>query len=631
MIAADAPRTADPVHTADPLCLDAARRAGDARYDPDRDLLLAPAKPNPIHTRIVTGSAHPPRESLSYALALLELDRAGDPTVDGESRAARAARVIDAVLALQDTDPTSDTYGIWPYWAEEPLAEMDPPDWNWADFHGEVLSLILLRHSELLDADVLERTRAGLRHAARSIIRRDVDLDYTNIAVKGTFVTLAAGTLLGDPAFEDYGRGRLRRLHARLTGVGSFAEFNSPTYWHIVIQALTATRQYFDDPGITPLAADLERLAWQHLLARWHPATGQLTGPMARCYETDLRDTPGALLVVQRVAPETWTRLTPETLAPNVHVAPDAVIDYRIPDDLRPLLDRMAPPATGHETFADTHYIDGQVAGISAAAAAGIPSFVLPTTGTSWRDGALTLGTVNFGDTWLQRRPLLGFWAEADDDPLDPATPARHVGIEVVRDGHGFAGGSFSAVQDGGDVLWAVSLATPSGDAHIHLDAIAAGEDAPSRELLMRFRIRGVDPGAVRVDGIAPGAPSSFDRAHRVEVHTAGVWIEWSLADARFDGQERTARVRVGDAGIEIEVPWLDVDAARGLVLSELGPTFAAGRLRMSAEPQEDAATTASLSSDAVELTAGGMRLIAPARPGSRLDHARIAGRNTSR
>ncbi|MBD3942070.1 hypothetical protein IF188_10215 [Microbacterium sp. NEAU-LLC] len=631
MIAVDAPRPADPLHTADPLCLDAARRAGDARYDPDLDLLLSPAKPNPIHTRIVTGSAHPPRESLSYALALLELDRAGDRSIDGESRAARAARVIGAVLALQDTDPTSDTYGLWPYWAEEPLAEMSPPDWNWADFHGEVLSLILLRHADLLDADARERTRAGLGHAARSIIRRDVDLDYTNIAVKGTFVTLAAGALLGDPAFEEYGRERLRRLHARLTAVGSFAEFNSPTYWHVVMQALTATRQYFDDPGITPLAADLERLAWQHFLARWHPATGQLTGPMARCYETDLRGTPGVLLVLQRVAPETWTRLTADTLAPNVHVAPDAVIDYRIPDDLRPLLDEVAPPATGHETFSDTHYIDGQVAGISAAAAAGIPSLVLPTTGTSWRDGALTLGTVNFGDTWLQRRPLLGFWAEPGDDPLDPATPARHVGVEVLRDGHGFAGGSFSAAQNGGDVLWAVSLATPSGDAHIHLDAIAAGEAVPTRELLVRFWIRGVDPAAVRVDGIAPGAPSSFDRARRVEVRTAGVWIEWSLADARFDGQERTARVRVGDSGIEIEVLWLGVDAPRALVVDALDTTLAAGRLRMAAEPQEDAATTASLSSDAVELATAGLRLIAPVLPGSRLEHARIARRNLSR
>ncbi|MFP3670057.1 hypothetical protein SB717_33740, partial [Priestia sp. SIMBA_032] len=119
--------TSKDIVNAEPLSLQAARRGGDAGYDPRRGLILADATPNPIHTRIVTGRAHRIRDSLAYVLALWELHRPGDTVIDGEDRISRAARVLDEVLTLQDTDPASDTYGIWSYWAEEPLSEMAPP------------------------------------------------------------------------------------------------------------------------------------------------------------------------------------------------------------------------------------------------------------------------------------------------------------------------------------------------------------------------------------------------------------------------------------------------------------------------------------------------------------------------
>jgi len=92
----------------------------------------------------------PPVRAGRFGLTLLELTATGDAEVDGELRTARAARVLAAVLDLQDTDPPSDTYGIWSYWTEESLTEMTPPDWNWAEFLGELVALILLRHESRL-------------------------------------------------------------------------------------------------------------------------------------------------------------------------------------------------------------------------------------------------------------------------------------------------------------------------------------------------------------------------------------------------------------------------------------------------------------------------------------------------
>lgn len=616
----------------EPLALDAARRGGDAGYDPDRDLVLADATPNPIHTRIVSGRAHRIRDSLAYVLALWELHRVGDTMIDGEQRTVRAARVLDEVLSLQDTDSASSTYGLWAYWAEEPLSEMSPPDWNWADFLGEFLSLILLRHGADLEPSLRERARAALGHAATSIIRRDVDLDYTNIAVKGAFVTLAAGSILGDEELSAYGTERLRRLHASLTESRSFAEYNSPTYWHVVMAAFTGIRQYIADAELIELAEDLERVAWEHFLARWHPPTGQLAGPMARCYATDLHRRPGPLLVVQRVAPDSWRFFDESTLPADVQAAHDAVLDYRIPDDLRSQLDRTAESSTVRETFVETHYIPGQVAGISAAAAKGHPPIAVPTVGTSWHEGDVTLGSVNFGDTWVQRRPLLGYWAEPGDDPSDVAAIARYVSVEVLRDGHGFAGGSFSAAQEGGDVLWSLSCATPSGDAHIHLDTIEAGEAIPTTTLTVRFSIRGIDDAAVLVDG-SPLGDSPQDGVRHVRVVTRAIRLEWLLAAARFEGAERSARVtRTGD-GIDIDIDWIDGREPLDIVFSDVADVFAAGLVRLRNGEVDDALVSVEHGDGVIllrrELAGGGdLALLAPTAPGSRLEHALVAARN---
>ncbi len=99
---------------------------------------------------------HPARTALDYTLALLRSDEA--------TYHRRAADVIASVLTLQDTDPVSATYGIWPWLAEECLAEMSPPDWNWADFCG--MRLALADHTDKLPGALVTAMRASLGHAA---------------------------------------------------------------------------------------------------------------------------------------------------------------------------------------------------------------------------------------------------------------------------------------------------------------------------------------------------------------------------------------------------------------------------------------------------------------------------------
>ena len=173
-------------------------------------------------TNVRSMAIHPTRDSLEYA-SLLLYSRTPAMT-------ARAVAILRRVLPLQVQKPSSPYFGLWSYYLEEPAEKMHSADFNWADFNGSSLLNILLVHEKSLPADVAAQARRALSYATASIRKRDVSLYYTNIAVQGTYVTLAAAELLGDRDLLAYAKQRMLRLAATVDQSGSFAEYNSPTY-----------------------------------------------------------------------------------------------------------------------------------------------------------------------------------------------------------------------------------------------------------------------------------------------------------------------------------------------------------------------------------------------------------------
>ena len=116
-----------------------AAAAGKRAYDVAHRLIRMPGSASSVHTALGGRTVHAFRESTTYALILLETGAADE-----------AAGILDRVLDGQDLDPLSDTYGIWPYYLEEPLERMARPDTNWADFIGQELVLTMIRHAAAL-------------------------------------------------------------------------------------------------------------------------------------------------------------------------------------------------------------------------------------------------------------------------------------------------------------------------------------------------------------------------------------------------------------------------------------------------------------------------------------------------
>ena len=400
------------------------------RYSDKHRMLGVFWKGPDYHTQVPRGAwVHPTRESLDYALALL---RAGAKE--------RPATVIRKVLALQDVDPTSKTYGIWPWLLEEPLTEMDPPDWNWADFCGARLAQVLVEHAETLPEDLIRDARTGLGHAAASIFRRNVGPGYTNIAVMGAGVTLVAGELLDEPCLFDYGRWRLRKIVEHTEHHGGFNEYNSPTYTIVTLTECERMLQLVSDASARADAERLRRAAWRAIADHYHPGTNQWAGPHSRTYSNWL-DVGIAGYLSERmgveVCPHPAASLRDRFEGPAPLPCPTGLLDRF----------RSMPRA---ETELRSTFIcrDGEDDS---------------TLGTTWMSEDACLGSVNRDNLWDQRRALLGYWRTEED-------PAVVLRLRFLHDGHDFSSACVRNAQSGPRILSAVSLLTGMGDAHHRLD-----------------------------------------------------------------------------------------------------------------------------------------------------------------
>ncbi len=508
------------------------------QYDPEVQMIRRPFSSPGYHTTLTGGEVHPTRESLAYAVACLD---AGAPAL-----VSRAEAILARVAALQDPDPASRTFGIWPWFLEEPLAQMSPPDWNWADFCGVQLAQVLLDHADRIAPEVGRACREALGRAAEAIRRRDVGPGYTNIALMGTYVTLVAGRLLERPDLADYGRQRLRRIVEHTRFHGSFTEYNSPTYTVVALQEIGRILAHVPDPEVQALGGWLYGQAWRHVARRWHHPSGQWAGPHSRSYSTLLR--PATLSFLQ-AATGHRLRLVPEG---ELELSLDWVrLPLRCPEDLLPLFGPLVEPRTEVEVLWRPEGADPRP----------------PLVGTTYLTPAFALGSVNREILWNQRRALVAYWGS----PQQPA----YLHLRCLHDGYDFSAAHLFAAQQAGAVLLGIAFAVDGGDRHPSLDKIRDGT-IQARELVVRLEVGGGPGWQPPAD-----CPRAWDGSP-VSLPLGPVRL-WAAAPlARFD--QGPVRYEAGRTATEA---WLDVVLYRGepkaIHLAELEETVAVLALSLAA------------------------------------------------
>lgn len=448
--------------------LSAYLRTMEPLFDVEAGLPLTRWKGPGYHTRVPAGTAvHEVRIALDYALALFEENSLA--SIDC------ALAILDRVLPLQDLDPTNATYGIWPWLLEEPLSQMSPPDWNWADFCGVRLVHILGVHRNHIPPATLVAVQRALHAAALSIFRRNVGPAYTNICFKGAVVCGAAGELLNDAPLRDYALTRLQRFLDYVRANGGFTEYSSPPYTFIVLHEAERALLALRSPGLREAVTAVLRLCWDDLTAAFHPATGQLCGPLSRTY---------ADLLQPHVVHDLSERLGLPVFSPKESTADciPSVPTYPIPaqpcpDDLRRALFERPSGA-----FVRRRYVFSATEPKRERSSA------------RWFGADACLGSANYENLWTQRRPLLGFWRVGDTVAVIRAS-IRHGGD---RD---FCSGALRVHQEGRSLLALASLVTERGDFHDVLDRPADGVFRLT-DLHVSIQLRG--PGAT-IHETAPG------------------------------------------------------------------------------------------------------------------------------
>ncbi|MFC3799320.1 hypothetical protein [Cohnella sp. GCM10012308] len=406
-------------------------QAKDKAYDADVKLVRVPM------TKTYHTALKPDRHPFAYELYVATCYAFDLLQYGGEAYAKRASDILEVVVSRQDQDSSRSTYGIWPYFDEESLDEMDRPDWNMADFHGKKLVLILKNHAELLPPSLIDKLRGAVYHACQAIIIRNVGPHYTNIAIMGAFVTLLGGELLGQEGIRSYGEQRLRTFRDYTKAIGTFSEYNSPCYTPIAIEELHGIYAESGTAGAVADAEELLDLAWHMIARHYHPATGAWSGPHSRTYSTQLRPNEKAFL--QNALGQEPEQGQEQGLKPE----PGPI---RCPEKYRYLF-----------TSTEARYFTEPTL---KADETGFQNYA-----TTYQNERLSLGSYTSGSMWNQRRNLLGYVDSGGGNAVS-------IQLQFLKDGKDFCSAIFTGVQSRGMALFAFNLATDNGGWHQDLDIL---------------------------------------------------------------------------------------------------------------------------------------------------------------
>ena len=433
------------------------------------------------HSNFEKGTkVHPTRSAMDFAAYLIA-------SPDAEHRK-RGNALLGKVLELQDQNPESRTFGLWSWYAEEPLKEMAAVDFNWADFQGAVIAVILHDYSDRLTDENREKAKKALENCCAAIVKRNVGPGYTNIAIMGATVTAAAGEILDRPEFLEYGRKRIQKSLEHHQQVGGFNEYNSPTYTMVVIYELERMLHLVKDADCRAAAVKLLGEAWKTIAWHYHVPTGEWAGPHSRTYSDRLP--PGTRNAILSRVGLTSEKSGADILVPSMS-APEILQHYFRDASSKPVK-RMEFYAKGRPYF--------EVGGISNIGP------------------VLAFGSASYYTFWEQARGLIAYWTMQD-------APSAVLRLRFLHDGNDFSSGWGRSLQSDAKILTTVGVVKNQGSMHPHFDKPKDGVfHAQSFEIV--FQLDAKDATAKKLD------ENRFELAAgpvRAVVHT--------VSGSNFDGR----------------------------------------------------------------------------------------------
>ena len=416
------------------------------QYDPKGKMITATLHGYNYHTDAESGVFHDIRSSFWYAASLLDL---GD-----KQYAQRAFEVIEKTISLQDQDPNSKSYGVWPYFMEEPLAtKKSPIDYNWADFNAVTLLDIWMGHQEEIPAVLKPTIKNSIILAAKAIQKRNAGAGYTNIAIMGTYVTYTASHLFDLPEMKEYAQKRLKNFYDYTLDKGGFTEYNSPTYSIVALDELYHMKMHIIEPSAKQMIDSLYSIGWEMIARHYHQPTGQWAGPHSRSYGTLVGSSFYAMLKEGSNGKIVTGLEERQREVKLKHQIPEYLLHYFLSPKF---------PRTETDVFEKTE-----------------PKII----GTCYMTDKYALSTANLSSLWIQRRPFLTYWGDAQNP--------KYLQVRFLHDDYDFTTVNIQSQQKDGNVLAGISFATNGGDKHPYFDRLTDGK-FKAKDLRLRFEFGNV-------------------------------------------------------------------------------------------------------------------------------------------
>lgn len=415
------------------------------------------------HTKLYNQEVHQISDTSAYAADRIICDKNYEL---GE-------KIFEKVIALQDTNPESETYGLWAWNAEESLEEMDSPDYNMADFNSKEMIVSIIEEGENLSPQMREKLLKSISMACECIMRRNVSVGYTNVCITDCFVTITASELTGDKRFAEYGKRKLKKFIHYVKGRGQILEYNSPCYSILAADDMGDLVTYIKEPEALALAKEANYMLWEMLAEHFEYDILQLAGPQERAY-TDfigykfLR-TIGKACRIDYSKHPMFTKVLSENEQKKYFE--HSRTNPKCPDELIPYF-------KGEKRF---KYVRRMVTDGGA-----YPWFDFAKTATTYRGDGYVIGTYNKCEFWNQRRPFLAY--------IHGEKPVS-LRLKSYHDGYDFASSVCHLVQHESSILGSVNYSENRGDTHVSLDGIKDGL-VDAEELKFTFEFAG------DVDGI---------------------------------------------------------------------------------------------------------------------------------
>ncbi|MDR2346050.1 MAG: hypothetical protein LBE18_08285 [Planctomycetaceae bacterium] len=461
------------------------------------------------HSNFERGTrVHPTRAAMERAIFLL-----ASPYLNHHEE---GNKILSKTLDFQDRDPNSKTFGVWPWYFEEPLNRMAAVDYNWADFQGAILIIILHDFAHRLQPDIRIKAEKSLENCCYAIMKRNVGPAYTNIAVTGATVTAAAGELLRNKDFLDFGRRRILRSLSHFRENYSFNEYNSPAYLPVVIEELERMLYLVADMDCRNAAKELLNSTWKMIAIRYHVPTGELAGPHSRSYSDRLPVKTRNMFLART------NQMNKSKPAQSAAEASVLVPMRSIDDSIKKYFTEL--PAKPHEV--KNLFVKNRLA--------------FDVIGTTWIDSKSTIGSASYHTFWEQARGLIGYWViDNDNDNYRnenyrnenlPVKISNNETVAVFRlkfqhDGNDFASAWGRHYQRGNKIITAVGLLSNQGSMHPSMD----------RPVNNIFRAKSFEI-VYHLDGM--GARIKQLDGRRYEISAGGIRvIIHTTAESQFDGK----------------------------------------------------------------------------------------------